>query len=139
MTKIDVHFHRATTYISVICATLPRTNQFLSGLQSGGSTLRVPDFEIYYLDSSKQSDRESNPVPLKLVPENDSKLSTKAYPSRSDSTLTTKERLSTGQWELEEKARSAGWEDKVVFKRLDFEMKVSNRAGPVRSSECLTQ
>jgi hypothetical protein len=128
-------------YVSVICATLPRTNQFLSGLHSGGSALRVPDFEIYHLDSapSKKSDKESNPVPLKLVPNIDSKLSTRVYPSRSDSSIDIKEKLSSGQWELEENARSVGWEDKVVFKRLDFEMEVSNRAGPVSNSESLTQ
>jgi hypothetical protein len=121
-------------YISVICATLPRTNQFLSGLQSGGSALRVPDFEIYFLDSTapkKDGNMESNPVPLKLVPETDSKLSTKVYSSMSDSTTTTTQRLSTSQWELEERSRSVGWEDKVVFKSLEFEIKVSDRAGPV--------
>lgn len=66
---------QAVINLSVICATLPRTNRFLASLQSGRATIRLTEFE---LDTSRNASQAPNPEepPLKLTPSLDNQLST---------------------------------------------------------------
>jgi len=66
---------QAVINLSVICATLPRTNRFLASLQSGRATIRLTQFE---LDTSRNASQAPSPEepPLKLTPSLDNQLST---------------------------------------------------------------
>jgi hypothetical protein len=60
---------QAVIHLSVLSATIPRTNHFFSSLQAGVVTMRLTDFE---LDDSRGASAISRPrgetPPLKLVP-----------------------------------------------------------------------
>jgi hypothetical protein len=43
------YYYRIIVYTSVICATIPRLNQFLSTLQTGRATTQIPDGDIYLI------------------------------------------------------------------------------------------
>jgi hypothetical protein len=72
---------QAVINLSVICATLPRTNRFLTSLQSGRATIHLTEFE---LDTSRNASQAPNPEepPLKLTPSLDNQLSTSVSSGR---------------------------------------------------------
>jgi hypothetical protein len=93
-----VLLNQATVYLSIICATIPRTNQFLSSLQlSGGMDMRVPVFQMNGMGTDKstgssslqqdhqqlhgpvpsdEKDAQSDKARLRLVPRYDNVLRT---------------------------------------------------------------
>jgi hypothetical protein len=74
---------QAVINLSVICATLPRTNRFLASLQSGRATIRLTEFE---LDTSRNASQAPGPEepPLKLTPSLDNQLSTGVSPRQKE-------------------------------------------------------
>ncbi|OCL02500.1 hypothetical protein AOQ84DRAFT_422669 [Glonium stellatum] len=66
---------QAVVHLSVICATLPRTNRFLASLQAGHVTTGLTEFELNTSRNSSHAPNSDEP-PLKLTPSLDNKLST---------------------------------------------------------------
>src|ERR1700733_8814722 len=72
---------QAVINLSVICATLPRTNRFLASLQSGRATIRLTEFELHTSRNASQAPNPEEP-PLKLTPSLDNQLSTSVSSGR---------------------------------------------------------
>jgi hypothetical protein len=66
---------QAVINLSVICATLPRTNRFLASLQSGRATIRLTEFELDTFRNASQAPNSEEP-PLRLTPLLDNQLTT---------------------------------------------------------------
>ncbi|OCK78965.1 hypothetical protein K432DRAFT_355802 [Lepidopterella palustris CBS 459.81] len=64
-------------HLSVICATLPRTNRFFASLQAGLISIRLTDFELNTSRKPSQTPDSEEP-PLRLTPSSDTKTTTNA-------------------------------------------------------------